>query len=306
MESGRPWAAPAVKPTGVARTLSLVAASHGAQHIYTGLLPLTYPAVLIAFHLSVGSLGLAMGAVGVAGGLSQISAGAVSQRVRARWVLGSQNLVLGLCALLGSWAPVYAAFAGAQGVAQLASSQQHPLGSSIAARAYPERRGMGLSTHNIGGSIGSLLVPLPAAVMISRLGWRPTLLLLSIPLFVMGLIVLLTFPALSKEPRSVRPAGVRRVHLPRLSRTQFIDPKAAGFGAAAATVAAGGRGLTVLSTFVPLFLRDRVGLSEIGVGRSSTCSYWARWPDRCLEADSLTGSDGCRCSGPSTDCPPRW
>jgi hypothetical protein len=167
MESGRPWAAPAVKPTGVARTLSLVAASHGAQHIYTGLLPLTYPAVLIAFHLSVGSLGLAMGAVGVAGGLSQISAGAVSQRVRARWVLGSQNLVLGLCALLGSWAPVYAAFAGAQGVAQLASSQQHPLGSSIAARAYPERRGMALSTHNIGGSIGSLLVPLPAAVMIS-------------------------------------------------------------------------------------------------------------------------------------------
>jgi MFS family permease len=165
---------------------------------------------------------------------------------------------------------------------------------------------MALSTHNIGGSIGSLLVPLPAAVMISRLGWRPTLLLLSIPLFVMGLIVLLTFPALSKEPRSVRPAGVRRVHLPRLSRTQFIDPKAAGFGAAAATVAAGGRGLTVLSTFVPLFLRDRVGLSEIGVGRSSTCSYWARWPDRCLEADSLTGSDGCRCSGPSTDCPSRW
>jgi MFS family permease len=230
------------------------------------MLPLTYPAVLVAFHLSVGTLGLAVGVVGVVGGLSQVSAGAVSRRVQARWLLGFQNVVVGLCAVVGAWSPVYPIFASCQGAAQLASSQQHPVGSSIVARAYPNRRGMALSTHNIGGSIGSLLIPLPAAVLISRLGWRPTLLLLSIPLLLMGVIFLLTFPSLGKEARLVREPEHSHFRIPRMSRSQFLDPKVAGFVIIAATVAAGGRGISTLSAFVPLFLRDRVHLSEIAVG----------------------------------------
>ncbi|MGA8208329.1 MAG: MFS transporter [Candidatus Dormiibacterota bacterium] len=262
---GAPAATP-VQPTTARRILLLVSASHATQHMYTGLLPLTYPAVVITFHISVGTLGLAVGVVGVVGGLSQVSAGAVSRRLEARWILSGQNILVGLCAAIGAWSPVYPIFASGQGIAQLASSQQHPVGSSIVARAYPGRRGMALSTHNIGGSIGSLLIPLPAAVLISRLGWRPTLLLLALPLFLVGLVFLLSFPALGKErrPAPVPPRSVFR--LPRLSRSQFLDPKVAGFTIVAATVAAGGRGISTLSTYIPLFLRDRVHLSEIAVG----------------------------------------
>jgi hypothetical protein len=120
--------------------------------------------------VSVGTLGLAVGAVGVVGDLSRVSGGAVSRPVRARWVLGGQNLVLGLGAVVGSWAPLDPIFDADQGLAQMASSQQHPLGSSMVATAYPGGRGMALSTHDIGGGVGSLLIPLPAAVFISRLG----------------------------------------------------------------------------------------------------------------------------------------
>jgi predicted MFS family arabinose efflux permease len=125
---------------------------------------------------------------------------------------------------------------------------------------------MALSTHNIGGSIGSLLIPLPAAVLISRLGWRPTLLLLTLPLLLVGLVFLLTFPALGKERRPAPAPEHSAFRIPRLSRSQFLDPKVAGFTIIAATVAAGGRGISTLSTYIPLFLRDRVHLSEIAVG----------------------------------------
>ncbi|MGA7087867.1 MAG: MFS transporter [Candidatus Dormiibacterota bacterium] len=266
MDSVGTPAATAAEPTTARRILFLVSASHATQHMYTGLLPLTYPAVVIAFHISVATLGLAVGVVGVVGGLSQISAGAVSRRLEARWILGGQNILLGICAAIGAWSPVYAIFASGQGIAQLGSSQQHPVGSSIVARAYPGRRGMALSTHNIGGSIGSLLIPLPAAVLISRLGWRPTLLLLTLPLLLVGLVFLLTFPALGKERRAASGPRDSVFRIPRLSRSQFLDPKVAGFAIIAATVAAGGRGISTLSTYIPLFLRDRVHLSEIAVG----------------------------------------
>lgn len=248
------------------RALGLVAASHAGQHMYSALIPLTYPAILVAFHLNYASLGLAVGVIGVVGGLTQASAGYVGRRVAARWVLGNQNLVVGLCSIVGALAPTYPIFATGQGLALLGSSQQHPVGSSVAARVYPERRGMALSVITIGGSVGSLIVPIPAAFLISSVGWRPTLLLLSGPLFLMGLVLLLTFPWVPGDRREGTPRPRLRPQLPRIQRSQFIDPRVALFGIVAATVAAGGRGLGTLNAYIPLYLHNSAHLAETSVG----------------------------------------
>ncbi len=248
------------------RALGLVATSHAGQHMYSALIPLTYPAVLIDFHLNYATLGLAVGVIGVVGGLTQASAGYVGRRVAARWILGCQNLVVGLCAIVGSLAPNFGVFATGQGLALLASSQQHPVGSSVATRVYPERRGTALSITTIGGGVGSLIIPIPAALMISRLGWRPTLLALAAPLFLLGLILLLTFPPVPGDRDSGLPRLGLRPRLPRFSRQQLIDPRVAVLGVIAATVAAGGRGLGTLNAFVPLYLRNGVHLPETTVG----------------------------------------
>lgn len=256
----------AVAPSNPRRALGLVAVSHAGQHIYSGLIPLTYPFVLIAFHLNYATLGLAVGVIGVVGGLTQATAGYVGRRVAARWILGCQNLVVGLCTIVGALAPTYLVFASGQGLALLGASQQHPVGSSVAARAYPERRGMALSVTTIGGSVGSLLVPIPAALLINAYGWRPTLLILSIPLFLLGFILLLTFPVVPRDGGGDQARPSLRPHLPRISRSQFVDPKVAVFGVLAATMAAGGRGLGTLNAFIPLYLRNGAHLSVIAVG----------------------------------------
>ncbi len=201
-----------VRPLQRRRALGLVAASHAGQHMYSGLLPLTYPAILLAFHLNYATLGLAVGLIGVVGGLTQASAGYVGRRVAARWVLGSQNIVVAICAIVQSLAPTYPLFATGQGLATVGSSQQHPVGSSVAARTYPERRGTALSLTTIGGSVGSLVIPIPGAIMIADLGWRPALHILSIPLFVMGIILLLTFPPVPGED-GPRQHFLQRPHL---------------------------------------------------------------------------------------------
>ncbi|MGH7641437.1 MAG: MFS transporter [Candidatus Dormibacteria bacterium] len=248
------------------RILLMVSASHATQHMYSALLPLTYSYVLITFHINYTELGLAVAATSTIGGLSQITAGYVSRLVSTRWILGSQNLILGLCTVLGSLAPTYPFFASAQGLGQLGASQQHPVGGAVLARTYPERRGSALSVHTIGGSLGSLLVPLPAAVMLSRLGWRPTMLILSAPLFLMGLILVLTFPAIHRERFPPRYPGQSRLRWPSLPRAVMIHPRVVVLGILAATVAAGGRGLGTINAYVPLYLHNRAHLPEVEVG----------------------------------------
>ena len=265
-EDGQALGPSATSPGAGKRILFMVSASHAGQHMYAALLPLTYSYVLIAFHINYAELGLAVAASSVVGGLSQITAGYVSRRVSARWILGSQNVVLGLCAVLGSLAPTYPLFAGAQGAAQLGASQQHPVGSAVLARTYPDRRGGALSVHTIGGSLGSLMIPLPAAVMLSRFGWRPTLLIMSAPLFVMGLLLLLTFPVVDKERFRPRIPGRPRLRWPSLPRAEMIHPRVVILGILAATVAAGGRGLGTLNAYVPLYLRNRAHIPEVEVG----------------------------------------
>lgn len=263
---GRTLGPIASAPKAAKRILLLVSASHASQHMYSALLPLTYSYVLIAFHINYAELGLAVAASSVVGGLSQITAGYVSRRVTARWILGSQNLIVGLCAVLGSLAPTYPLFAGAQGVAQLGASQQHPVGSAVLARTYPDRRGSVLTVHTISGSLGSLLIPLPAAVMLSRLGWRPTMLILSAPLFLMGVILLLTFPVMARPRLQTSLPGRSRLRWPSLPRAEMIHPRVVILGILAATVAAAGRGLGTLNAYVPLFLRNRAHVPEVEVG----------------------------------------
>ncbi|HUY97524.1 MAG TPA: MFS transporter [Verrucomicrobiae bacterium] len=245
------------------RTLTLVSASHATQHMYVALLPLTYPAVVVAFHLSYAALGLGLGLVGVVGGCVQATAGVVSRRIPTRFILGGQNILLGVCATLGGLSPSFAPWVATRGLSQVAASQQHPVGSAVLSRRYPNRRGFALSTHVVGGNIGSLLVPVPAAILIVHIGWRGTMWVFAAPMVVMGLVFLLTFPHRADISRH-RSAAAPPSPGPRPPR--LLDRRLAVLVILASTVAAGGRGLGTLSAFVPLYLRDGVHLPTIVVG----------------------------------------
>ncbi len=255
----------AAAPPGLGRerrTLTLVSASHATQHMYSALLPLTYPAVVATFHLSYAALGLGLGLVGVVGGGMQATAGLVSRHAPTRFILGGQNVLLGLCASLGGLSPAFVPWAAVRGLSQVVASQQHAVGSAVLSRRYPERRGLALSTHVIGGNIGSLLVPVPAALLIVHIGWRGTLFVFAVPMVLMGCWFLARFPRSADISRRHRPAEPR----PPGRRPRLLDRRMALWVILASLVAAGGRGLGTLSAFVPLYLRDGVRLPTIVVG----------------------------------------
>lgn len=251
-----------------------MAAGHGVQHFYVAGLAVVYPFVLEGLHVSYALLGVVLTVAGLAGGLLQGAAGLLG-RVRARTVLAGQNAGLALSTLLGAVAPGFGLFAGARILGALVSWPQHPVGSAYLSERFPHRRGTVLSWHVAGGSLGTVTVPLIVTAVIAGAGWRWALVVLSGALALGALVVGAALP--SERPRLVGAAsapsggagghaaghaeGGGSVRLAELLRRREVVAILV-----ASTVAAGGRGLGTLSTYVPADLRSGLHLPTLTVG----------------------------------------
>ncbi|MGA8017136.1 MAG: MFS transporter [Candidatus Dormiibacterota bacterium] len=237
--------------------LAVLTFSHGAIHAYTAALPLTYPAVVAEFHVSYAVLGVWLGAAGLAGGLLQGLAGAF-RRVSARLLLTVQDLLTAAAAVLGALAPGFIVYGVARISGSVVSWPQHPVGAAVLAESYPERRSTALSWHTVGGSLGTLAVPLAAGAVIARWGWRPALALSAVPLLVAaGLVAVRLRTVAPPSSQQESPGlGLRRLLFSRRTLVVLV----------VSTVAAGGRGLGVLNSYVPAYLQSGLHIPPFTVG----------------------------------------
>jgi len=231
-----------------------VSAAHAVNHMYGALLPLIYPILLVQFHFSYSVLGVIIGVSAFSGGMLQAVFAFINRRVAARLLLGWENIALGACAAVMAATGNVVEFGTVLWAGRVAGSPQHPVGSAYCAEEYPsERRGFALATHVAGGNVGTLIVPLLGALAIDKLGWRPTLLIFAIPIALMGVLTFfLLQPAPNVEDRRPAPsdAGVKLELKRMLSRRSVV------LILVASTVAAGGRGLGVIMTYIPAYLQD--------------------------------------------------
>jgi MFS family permease len=252
---------PVTRAAGDRRALTVMTVSHGIQHFYVGGLALAYPFVVAEFHISYAVLGIMLTVAGLAGGLLQGSA-ALARRFAAPVVLGAQNAGMAAACWLGAVAPGFGVFGAARVLGSAVSWPQHPVGSAYLSQRFPHRRATVLSWHVAGGSAGTVVAPLLVSVVIAFSGWRWALGALGAVMAAGGVLVWLALPrearAGSGGPGEAAPAPVPLRRLLRRRRVAGV--------LAASTVAAGGRGLGTLSTYIPAYLRSGLHLPTLTVG----------------------------------------
>ena len=234
--------------------------AHGIQHFYVAGLAVTYPFVVAQFHVSYAVLGLWLSAAGLLGGLLQAAAGLL-RRASARTVLTAQDLAMGGTALLGAAAPGFGAFGSARILGAAVSWPQHPVGSAYLSDRFPQRRATALSWHTAGGSLGTVAVPVLMSAAIATAGWRWALVALGVALCAGGLLVRAALPPERTGADQARERPTERAGLWQLLRRRQVAAVLA-----AGTIAAGGRGLGTLSTYIPAYLRSGLHLSTLTVG----------------------------------------
>lgn len=234
--------------------------AHGIQHFYVAGLAVTYPFVVAQFHVSYAVLGLWLSAAGLLGGLLQAAAGLL-RRASARAVLTAQDLAMGAAALLGAAAPGFGAFGATRIMGAAVSWPQHPVGSAYLSDRFPRRRATALSWHTAGGSLGTVAVPVLMSGAIAAAGWRWALVALGVTLCAGGLLIRAALPPERAEAGRAGERPAERAQLWQLLRRRQVAAVLA-----AGTIAAGGRGLGTLSTYIPAYLRSGLHLSTLTVG----------------------------------------
>lgn len=166
--------------------LQLLATCHGLNHIYQLIPPVILPLLTLEFGIFNG--GLLLWSFVLSYSLLPAVSGYLSLYVGRRNLItaGFITIALSLAAigLTSNIVVLVILFF----IAGLGGSTYHPLGSPILAEAYPINRGRTLGLHQTGGAIGSFIGPFITGLLVSSLGWRPTLVLFAIP----GLIVAAT------------------------------------------------------------------------------------------------------------------
>ncbi len=256
------------------RDLTLVSAAHAVIHAMTVLMPLIYPILQVEYHLSYTQIGLIVAIPNIVGGFLQIAFGLLSRYLLRKVMLGIGNILVGISTfftgtIVGFWSLMTWSM-----LSRIAGAPQHPVGSSyLTDRFGRKRHGYALAWHVAGGNIGTLGVPLIAGPLLGMWGWRPVLYLAALPGIIIGIAILILVEEKDLLDRRIKVApassdnrpgrdwktGLKALFQPLRHRTLAIIMLVS-------IIAAGGRGLGNVTTYVPLYLQNVRHLNSGTVG----------------------------------------
>ena len=164
---------------------------HMLNHMISGAMPMLYPEIMDEFALSYSQLGLLRSANTFVTGFPQMFVGFLRRWTSRRMLLGVGSLVNAAMNILAGMSRGFFQFFGFRILAALGSSPQHPVGLSVVTSATdPSKRGRMLGLNQSMSSLAFTFTPLITVYLLTRMGWRPTLALLSMPALVFSLILI--------------------------------------------------------------------------------------------------------------------
>jgi MFS family permease len=170
--------------------LSLCVGSYFAIRFAQLLVSPVVPAILDAYAVTRGTVGVALTGMWVAYALSQLPSGVFSDRFGGRpIVLGALSLsAVGATGLAA--APTYLLFATSAVVLGVGAGLYYNAATALLTARYDDI-GRAIGVHRIGGQAAGLAAPVVAAALSARFGWRAAILAGTATAAVLGALVLL-------------------------------------------------------------------------------------------------------------------
>ncbi len=165
---------------------------HMLNHVISGAMPMLYPDIMDEFSLSYSQLGLIRSAATFAAGFPQMFVGFLRRWFSGRVIVGVGNLVNSVMNMLAALSRGFLQFLGFTVLAGVGSSTQHPVGASIiSAGTETSRRGRMLGLNQAVPSLAFSFTPLIAAYLLTLMGWRSALGILSVPALMLSVALIL-------------------------------------------------------------------------------------------------------------------
>ena len=249
------------------RELWLITLGHGLTHWYPSTFYLLLPIIGRELGLTYSQIGLIMTCQYIAGAVANVPGGILVDTVGRKGVLMAVSLFwVGFPYLLMGFSHGYLMLLACVALVGFGNSLWHPTAIPTLARRYPERKGLVLSLHGMGGNVGDALAPLAVGALLAVLTWREVVILNVIPGLVMSLLILAFLGTMRLGPKA-RPGDDAQQQtlrdyfrgVPALFRNRSL---------VLLTTSSAFRSMTQnsLLTFLPIYLAYEMGFSPFWVG----------------------------------------
>jgi MFS family permease len=252
------------------REVWMITLGHALTHWYPSTFYLLLPIIGRELGLSYSQIGLIMTCQFIAGAVANVPGGVLVDTVGRKGVLMATSLFwVGFPYLLMGFSHGYLMLLGCVALVGFGNSLWHPTAIPTLARCYPERKGLVLSLHGMGGNVGDALAPIVVGAMLSVLTWREVVVINVIPGIVMALMILVFLGTLrlgskkkaqnTADDGKVQSLGDYFRGVPALFRNRAL---------VMITMGGAFRSLTQngLLTFLPVFLSYEMGFNPFWVG----------------------------------------
>src|SRR3954468_5689427 len=173
------------------RDVWLITLGHTLTHWYPATFYLLLPIIGKELGLSYSEIGLIMTCQYIAGAVANVPGGALVDAVGRKGLLMALSLFwVGFPYLLMGFAHSYLMLLACVALVGVGNSLWHPTAIPTLARNFPQRKGLVLSMHGMGGNVGDALAPVVVGALLTFMTWRQVVILNVIPGLVIALMLL--------------------------------------------------------------------------------------------------------------------
>lgn len=242
----------------------LVALGHGATHWLIGTFFILLPFVTRDFGLSYTQAGLLVFVMQITSFFSNILGGMAVDMGGRRVKYLVVCLVLGGGAMLGFGInSIFPLMIPLVALIAFSISFWHSPAVSYISQRFPTRRGYALSIHSTGASLGDMVAPGMAGILLTWFTWNQTALTASLPAFAMGLAIFVLLRSKSGAGPREAASGMGKAQYFRTIRQMM---RRFGIVGMCLMVAFRGMAQTGLTMFLPLYLADVLQASPGMIG----------------------------------------
>ena len=180
------------------KEVGLMSAGHGLTHWYPATFYLLLPLIGKELGLTYTQIGFILTTQHIVGAIANLPGGAIVDACGKKgYLLVLSLLWIGIPYAVMAATHSYWVLLVCMALVGIGNNIWHPAAIPTLAHRYPDRKGLVLSLHGMGGNLGEALAPLAVGALLTWLSWRQVVVINVAPGFVMAALILVMLGAFS-------------------------------------------------------------------------------------------------------------
>ncbi len=183
----------------------IITIGHSLTHWYPATFYILLPLIGLELGLSNTEIGMIMTAQYAAGAATNLPGGMIVDSVGRKGILMALSLFwIGVPYFIMGFSNAYWMLVACSALIGIGNNLWHPTAIPWLGRRFPERKGLVMAWHGMGGNVGDALAPLAAGALITAFAWmtwRDVMIINIVPGVVMAVLILWYLGKITAEPR---------------------------------------------------------------------------------------------------------